>query len=77
MQPSLQAALSCSLTFGVPLGLALLELRNLRRGGGWRPDRIPDEHVPRPLPPSFFVPPREPGTPTPQFPRVRVLERVE
>lgn len=51
MSPELQVLLSGGLTFGVPLILALYELRSLRRrgGGGWRPD------APPPAPPE---PPR-------------------
>jgi len=56
MRPELQAMLSGGLTFGVPLVLALRELAQLRRGsgGGWRPERPPEDIKPRPLPPSLL-----------------------
>jgi hypothetical protein len=66
MRADVQAILSCSLTFGVPLVLALRELKLLRRGGGWSPDRIPDDETPRPLPPCLFVPPRDFDEPAPE-----------
>ena len=46
MSPAVQVILSGCLSFGIPLLIALYELRNLRRyrggGGGWRwPARAP------------------------------------
>ena len=52
MSPEAQVLLSGTLTFGVPLGLALRELVALRRGtgGSSKPDRKPD--APRPPAPQ-------------------------
>ena len=59
MSPALQVILSGCLSFGVPLVIALYELRNLRRyrggGGGWRrpapkPQPRPRQGGSRPLP---------------------------
>ena len=53
MRPDVQIFLSGSLTFGVPLLLAVRELIVLRRGGGsgWSPPRD-DEPEPGPLSPE-------------------------
>lgn len=70
MSPSTFVLLSGALTFGVPLALALRELRELRRppGGGWTPPRQPD---PQPAPPK----PRPlPDCLIPKPSRTRVLE---
>ncbi len=49
MAPDVLIVLSGSLTLGVPIVLAIRELRALRRGGGgWRPD--PPPPVPPPSP---------------------------
>jgi hypothetical protein len=50
MSPGIQIILSGTLTFGVPLGLAVRDLIALRRpsGGDWRPE--PPE--PMPVPPT-------------------------
>ncbi|WP_043363193.1 hypothetical protein [Belnapia sp. F-4-1] len=66
MAPEVFVLLSGGLSFGVPLVLAIRELRNLRRGdgGGWRPSPtpppprptggsgkpLPDCLIPKPLP---------------------------
>jgi hypothetical protein len=76
MRPDIQATLSCTLSLGVPVLLALWELRNLRRGSGWGPEPIPDDERPRPpLPPCLLVPPRSPAPFIPAQPQ-RVLETV-
>jgi len=77
MQAGLQATLSCTLTFGVPLCLALLELRNLRRRGGWDRDPIPDEDTPRPLPPCLLIPPLDPAPMFRPEPKVQKLETTD
>jgi hypothetical protein len=50
MAPEVFVLLSGGLSFGVPLVLAIRELRNLKRsdGGGWRPDSTPPSPKPRP-----------------------------
>ncbi len=83
MNPGTQIILSGTLTFGVPLALAVRDLLALRRssGGGWRPE--PPEPV-FPKPPSGGCPAR-PALPTclieaarfqPNRPALRELERV-
>jgi hypothetical protein len=64
MRPDVQILLSGSLTFGVPLILAVRELVVLRRGGGpgWRPD---DHREPDPMP---LLPPELPACLRPPFP---------
>ena len=72
MSPAVQVILSGALTFGVPLALAIRELRVTRRGGGgWRPDPVqPTPPAPKPLP-SCLIPQLPPR------PRAaRVLEQV-
>jgi hypothetical protein len=77
MRPEIQVILSGSLTFGVPLILAVRELYILRRGsgGGWRPDPKPDDVTPKPLPPCLLVH-FERRPPVPEAPKPRVLELV-
>jgi len=73
MSPELQVILSGSLTFGVPLIVAVREIIVTKRGGGWRPERLPEPRPIKPLPPCLLPPPR----PRPQHfdtPRPRVLE---
>ncbi len=76
MRANLVATLTCSLSFGAPLLWAVLELIYLRRGGGWRPERVPDEDSPRPLPPCLLIPPL-PMRPMVHTPRPRELVGVE
>ena len=77
----MQILLSGSLTFGVPLILAVRELVVLRRSGGpgWSPD---DQSEPDPAP---LLPPELPACLRPPFPELieddhewsaRVLERA-
>jgi hypothetical protein len=76
MRPELQVILSGSLTFGVPLILAVRELLILRRGsGGWRPDPKPEDETPKPLPPCLLIH-FQPRPPAPEAPKTRVLELV-
>ncbi len=77
MSPETQVMLSGSLTFGVPLVLALRELVVLRRrgNGGWRRERTPEPTTPKPLPPCLLIPPRLVRPPEP-MPEKRVLEIV-
>ena len=72
----LQMLLSGSLTFGVPLILALRELAVLRRGGGgWRSQPAP-EGLPKPLPPCLLALPPKPHKPIGETSKSRVLEPV-
>jgi hypothetical protein len=73
MSPELQVILSGSLTFGVPLVIAVREIVVTRRGGGWRPERLPEPRPVRPLPPCLLPPPR-PRLPIADASRHRVLE---
>ena len=76
MSPGLFIILSGTLTFGVPLALALHQLVALRRGGGggWRPGRRPEPPQPKPLPPCLIPSlPRQHQTLV-EGPRPRVLE---
>ena len=50
MSPALQVALSGTLTFGVPLALAIREMLKLRRGGRRGRGDDPGERDPFPLP---------------------------
>ncbi len=82
MSPELVVVLSGTLTFGVPLVVAVREVIVTRRGGGWRPERLPDPRPVKPLPPCLLPPfppvpgSRAPDAPTPNAPtpRRRVLE---
>jgi hypothetical protein len=50
MSPELVVVLSGTLTFGVPLVVAVREVIVTRRGGGWRPPprpRAPNADAPR------------------------------
>ena len=81
MRPEIQIVLSGSLTFGVPLALAVRELFVLRRGGnsGWsppreeEPERGPLSPQTRALP-SCLVPPFD--LPADQRDHTRELELV-
>jgi hypothetical protein len=73
MSPTLQVVLSGTLTFGVPLVVAVRELVVTKRGGGWRPERLPEPQPRKPLPPCLLPPPR-PNRPYADTPRPRVLE---
>ncbi len=61
MAPALQVILSGTLTFGVPLLVAVHELVFTKRGGGWRPERLPEPRPQKPLPPCLLPPPRPRG----------------
>ena len=56
LNPAVQVVLSGCLSFGIPLLIAIYELRSLRRyrpgGGGWR--RPAPAPQPRPLPPCLI-----------------------
>jgi len=54
--PELQVILSGALTFGVPLAVAVRDLVVTKRGGGWRPERLPEPEPRRPLPPCLLPP---------------------
>ncbi len=77
MDPAVQVICSMSLSFGVPLAIAVRELIMLRRGGGTRDRKLP-EPTPvapissgsRPLPPCLI--PQVPARPA----RTRELEPV-
>jgi hypothetical protein len=73
MAPEIVVILSGTLTFGVPLVVAVHELVVTKRGGGWRPERLPEPQPRKPLPPCLLPPPR-PRLPSADTPRVRVLE---
>ena len=73
MSPELQVILSGSLTFGVPLVIAVREIIVTKRGGGWRPERLPEPRPVKPLPPCLVPSPRPLG-PIADAPRRRVLE---
>jgi hypothetical protein len=73
MSPELQVFLSGTLTFGVPLVVAVREIVVTKRGGGWRPERLPEQRPTKPLPPCLLPPPRPRG-PLADVPRSRVLE---
>ncbi len=73
MAPALQVILSGTLTFGVPLAVAVHELIVTRRGGGWRPEKLPDPQPRKPLPPCL-IPQLGPRPPLAHTPRPRVLE---
>jgi hypothetical protein len=73
MSPGLQVFLSGTLTFGVPLVVAVREIVVTKRGGGWRPERLPEQRPTKPLPPCLIPPPRPRG-PLADIPRSRVLE---
>jgi hypothetical protein len=73
MAPELQVILSGALTFGVPLAVAVRELIVTRRGGGWRPERLPEPRPQKPLPPCL-IPTLGPRRPIADAPRPRVLE---
>jgi hypothetical protein len=75
MSPGLQIVLSGTLTFGVPLAVAVHELVTTKRGGGWRPERLPEPQPRKPLPPCLIPPPRT-HTPSPETSRPRELEPV-
>ena len=71
MAPSTFVLLSGMLTFGVPLALALRELRELKRPppGGWSPppaEPAPIPKRPKPLPDCLI--------PAPMTQRTRILE---
>jgi hypothetical protein len=77
MRPELLVLLSGALTFGVPLLIAVRELKVTGPGSGWRPERLPDPEMPRkPLPPCLIPPSRRPRAPEPAAPRQRILEPV-
>jgi hypothetical protein len=65
--------LSGVLTFGVPLVVAVHELVVTKRGGGWRPERLPEPTPQKPLPPCL-IPNLGPRRPIADAPRPRVLE---
>jgi hypothetical protein len=74
--PEIQVILSGALTFGVPLAVAVREIIVTKRGGGWRPERLPEPRPVTPLPPCLLPPPR-PRLPMHDAPgptRQRVLE---
>jgi hypothetical protein len=77
MSPELVVILSGTLTFGVPLVVAVREVIVTKRGGGWRPERLPDPRPVKPLPPCL-LPPFPPlarlRAPSADAPRHRVLE---
>ncbi len=81
MSPAVQVVLSGCLSFGIPLLIALFELRSLRRyrgGGGWRrpspaPQPRPMQGGTRPLP-ACLIPTAQWRAPGPV--RVRVREPV-
>jgi hypothetical protein len=73
MDPGLQVILSGTLTFGVPLVVAVREIVITRRGGGWRPERLPEPRPQKPLPPCL-IPQPGPRPPIAHTPRPRVLE---
>ncbi len=74
MSPELQVILSGTLTFGVPLVVAVREVIVTKRGGGWRPERLPEPRPVKPLPPCLLPPPPRPRAPDADAPRRRVLE---
>ncbi len=73
MAPGLQVILSGVLTFGVPLVVAVHELVVTKRGGGWRPERLPEPTPQKPLPPCL-IPNLGPRPPIADAPRPKVLE---
>ena len=79
LSPAVQVVLSGCLSFGIPLLIAIYELRNLRRyrggGGGWRrpapnPPPRPMDNGTRPLP-ACLVPTPQWRAPSPS--RIREL----
>jgi hypothetical protein len=75
MSPGLQVILSGTLTFGVPLVVAVRELVVTKRGGGWRPERLPEPQPRKPLPPCL-IPQLGPRLTDADTKRPRVLETV-
>jgi hypothetical protein len=77
MSPATQVLLSGALTVGVPVALAILDLRAMRRGGGSGGTRSqpPAPPKPRPLPDCLI--PKLPPRPAPTEPvRTRTPELV-
>ena len=73
MSPEVFVVLSGTLTFGVPLAVAVREIVVTKRGGGWRPERLPEPRPIKPLPPCL-LPPERPRIADVDAPCPRVLE---